>query len=95
MTANILNGKATAAHMRNKLRIEIATQVAQGHRSPGLAVVLVGTDKSSQSYVKNKRQACVEIGIKSFAYDLPEQTTQSDLLALIEQLNSHENVDDI
>lgn len=95
MTAKILDGKATAAHMRNKLRIEIAAQIAQGHRAPGLAVVLVGTDKSSQSYVKNKRNACVEVGIKSFAYDLPEQTTQKDLLNLIEKLNDDQNVDGI
>lgn len=95
MTAQILDGKATAAHLRNKLRLEIDTQIMQGHRPPGLAVVLVGTDKSSQSYVRNKRQACVEVGIKSFAYDLPEQTTQEELLALIDQLNHDSNVDGI
>lgn len=95
MTAQILDGKSTAAHMRNKLRLEIDTQVAQGHRAPGLAVVLVGTNKSSQSYVRNKRQACVDVGIKSFAYDLPEQTTQEELLLLIDQLNHDENVDGI
>ncbi len=95
MTAKILDGKATAAHMRNELRNEITALITQGHRRPGLAVVLVGTDKSSQSYVKNKRNACDEIGIKSIAHDLTEQTTQKDLLDLIEKLNDDENVDGI
>src|SRR5699024_9032733 len=66
-----------------------------GLRPPGLAVILLGTDPASQAYVRSKRRACEEVGFKSLAYDLPADTTQSDLLALIDQLNADATVDGI
>ena len=69
--------------------------VAKGHRRPGLAVVLVGSDPASCVYVRNKRRACEEVGIKSFAYDLSADTTQEQLDALIDELNNNDEVDGI
>ncbi|MGC8737176.1 MAG: bifunctional methylenetetrahydrofolate dehydrogenase/methenyltetrahydrofolate cyclohydrolase FolD [Candidatus Hydrogenedens sp.] len=59
---------------------------------PGLAVVLVGDNPASQIYVRNKRKTCEELGIRSFAYDLPQQTSESDLLKLVDKLNCNREV---
>lgn len=95
MTARILDGKTIAAQRRQRVKNLIEAHVAQGHRAPGLAVVLVGQDPASQVYVGSKRKACAEAGIKSYAYDLPESTTQHDLLELVDQLNARDDVDGI
>ncbi|NLK85158.1 MAG: bifunctional methylenetetrahydrofolate dehydrogenase/methenyltetrahydrofolate cyclohydrolase FolD [Aeromonadales bacterium] len=95
MTASIIDGKAIAKDLRAQLKVTVDEMVAKGFRQPGLAVVLVGSDPASQVYVRNKRRACEDVGIKSFAYDLPETTTQAELDALIDELNQNPEVDGI
>lgn len=95
MTAKIIDGKNIAKQLREDLRKTVEAKVEKGFRRPGLAVVLVGSDPASQVYVRNKRKACEDVGIKSFAYDLPESTSQAELDALIEELNNNPEVDGI
>lgn len=95
MTAQIISGTALAKEMKSAIAEQITQQVAKGARAPGLAVILVGSDPASEVYVSNKRKSCAEIGIYSKSYDLPEQTSEADLLALIEQLNQDESIDGI
>lgn len=95
MPASIISGKELAALKKNELNQRIQNHLAQGHRPPGLAVILVGSDPASFIYVTNKRKACDEVGITSFSYDLPESTTQEELLDLIHQLNNSTEIDGI
>ncbi|KAA3626054.1 MAG: bifunctional methylenetetrahydrofolate dehydrogenase/methenyltetrahydrofolate cyclohydrolase FolD [Proteobacteria bacterium] len=95
MTAQLIDGKSVAASIRQQLRGEIAQRVASGKRAPGLAVILVGSDAASQVYVRNKRRGCEEVGVASFSYDLPAETTQEELLARIAELNANPEVDGI
>lgn len=95
MTASLLSGKQCAAHRSELLKQQIAAHVAQGHRPPGLAVILIGEDPASIVYVNNKRKACLEAGIHSEAWDLPANTSQAELLALIDSLNTSEVIDGI
>jgi len=91
----LLDGKSVAAKERRKAA-ERARDFASRHgRAPGLAVVKVGDDPASAVYVRNKRKACEDAGILSFAHDLPAGTSETELLALIEQLNRDERVDGI
>lgn len=82
-----------------KIKSDVASEIehytAQGKRAPGLAVILVGADPASQIYVGSKRKSCEEIGILSQSYDLPETTTQAELLALIDKLNNDKTIDGI
>ncbi len=94
MTAKIIDGKALASEVRAKLKDRVNALVEKGHR-PGLAVILVGEDPASQVYVRNKLRSSEEVGIKSFAYRLAKETTQDELLALIEKLNRDSAVDGI
>jgi len=93
--AQILDGKAVAANIREELAAVIGERVHRGYRPPGLAVVLVGSDPASQIYVRNKRAACDRTGIRSFSYDLPEGVSQEELLAVIAELNADPEVDGI
>lgn len=95
MTAQIIDGKAVAKELRAQLKEQVAAKVAEGARSPGLAVILVGADPASQVYVRNKRKACDDVGIKSFSYDLPADTTQEDLEKLIDECNANSEIDGI
>ncbi len=95
MTANIIDGKAIAAELRKNIRQQVDARLQQGQRAPGLAVILVGQDPASEVYVRNKRRACEDTGIISLAHDLPADTSQQNLLALIDQLNADTNVDGI
>jgi len=95
MTAKILDGKAVAAKERQKSAARAADFLSRFGRAPGLAVVKVGDDPASAVYVRNKRKACEECGIASFAHDLPATTSRTELLALIERLNRDEAVDGI
>jgi len=95
MTAQILDGKAVAAKERTKSAARAADFFSKHGRAPGLAVVKVGEDPASAVYVRNKRKACEECGIASFAHDLPATTTREDLLALIRTLNTDDRVDGI
>jgi len=91
----LLDGKSVAAKERRKAA-ERARDFASRHgRAPGLAVVKVGDDPASAVYVRNKRKACEDAGILSFAHDLPAGTSETELLALIDQLNRDERVDGI
>ncbi len=94
MTAKIIDGKALASEVRAKLKDRVTTLVEKGHR-PGLAVILVGDDPASQVYVRNKLRSSEEVGIQSFAYRLAKETTQEELLALIDKLNQDSAVDGI
>ncbi|MDV2079457.1 bifunctional methylenetetrahydrofolate dehydrogenase/methenyltetrahydrofolate cyclohydrolase FolD [Marinobacter xestospongiae] len=95
MTAKLINGKEIAAQVRQQVAAGVEARRQQGLRAPGLAVVLVGNDPASQVYVGNKRKACEEAGIVSLSYDLPEDTSQDALEALIEELNENTAVDGI
>jgi methylenetetrahydrofolate dehydrogenase (NADP+)/methenyltetrahydrofolate cyclohydrolase len=95
MTARLIDGRAIAREIRDEVRVRIDERRAQGHRPPGLAVVLVGRDQASQIYVRNKRTACEEVGITARDYDLPQATTESALLGLIAELNADPAIDGI
>jgi methylenetetrahydrofolate dehydrogenase (NADP+)/methenyltetrahydrofolate cyclohydrolase len=95
MTARILDGKAIAAGIRDRIRQQVTERLSAGKRAPGLAVVLLGTDPASHVYVNNKRKACSEAGILSQAYMLPAETSQAELLRLIDKLNQDATVDGI
>ncbi|MEO5702963.1 MAG: tetrahydrofolate dehydrogenase/cyclohydrolase catalytic domain-containing protein, partial [Gammaproteobacteria bacterium] len=95
MSAQIIDGKAIAARLRQTLKQGVAQRVSKNLRAPGLAVVLVGNDAASEIYVASKRAACAEVGIVSLAYDLPVTTQQDELLALIDNLNKKPEVDGI
>ena len=95
MTANIIDGKAVAKQVRSAVAERVSERVAQNLRAPGLAVVLVGQDPASQVYVGSKRKACEEVGFISKSFDLPADTTEQALLALIDELNVDGEVDGI
>ncbi len=90
----IIDGKEIAARMRHEIA-EDAARLKSGGTTPGLAVVLVGEDPASRVYVSMKEKACAEAGIFSDEHKLPAQTSQADLLALIERLNRDERIDGI
>ena len=87
----IIDGKAIAAELRADLKNKIERSVER----PGLAVIIVGEDPASQIYVRNKIKACGELGIRSYAYALPETTPQAELETLLDKLGKDENVDGI
>lgn len=95
MTAQIIDGKQIAAAVRSEVRQRIDARLAERKRPPGLAVILIGSDPASQVYVRNKRKACDEVGIESRSYDLPVQTTQHELVTLIDELNHDSTIDGI
>ena len=94
MTAQIIDGKQVAADMRAELKEKVAELKGQGV-TPGLAVVLVGDDPASKSYVTAKERACEEIGIYSDDNRLPIDTTEADLLTLVEKLNKDPKINGI
>ena len=87
MTARIIDGKAIAADVRREVADE-AAQLTEAGTTPGLATVLVGDDPASAVYVRNKRKACAEAGIKAWDHDLPASTPQAELLELLHDLNT-------
>ncbi|ATF74603.1 bifunctional methylenetetrahydrofolate dehydrogenase/methenyltetrahydrofolate cyclohydrolase FolD [Pasteurella multocida] len=95
MTAQVISGTELSKTIKSQVAQKIETYTQQGKRSPGLAVILVGADPASQVYVGSKRKSCAEIGIQSKSYDLPETTQESELLALIDELNADTTVDGI
>lgn len=94
MTAQIIEGKKIAAEIREELQAEIARLKARGI-VPGLGVVLIGADPASQSYVTAKERACADIGIYSDDNRLPAETTQADLLALVDRMNRDPRINGI
>jgi methylenetetrahydrofolate dehydrogenase (NADP+)/methenyltetrahydrofolate cyclohydrolase len=95
MTAKLIDGKAIAANLRQQIAQRVAQRREQGLRTPGLAVILVGSDPASQVYVSHKRKDCEEVGFISQAYDLPSETTQTELTDLIDRLNDDPAIDGI
>jgi methylenetetrahydrofolate dehydrogenase (NADP+)/methenyltetrahydrofolate cyclohydrolase len=95
MSAQILDGKAIAAEVRQGVQQRVAGILAAGRRPPGLAVVLVGDNPASEVYVRNKRKACAEVGFYSEMHALPADLPQAELLALVDRLNAQENIDGI
>ena len=95
MTAKIIDGKAIALTLRAKIRDGVERRRAAGQRPPGLAVIMVGDDPASHVYVRNKRRACAEVGIRSFSHDVPADISESALLDLIDTLNANNEVDGI
>lgn len=95
MTAQLIDGKAIAAEVRQTVKRRIEDRLGAGLRRPGLAVILVGQDPASEIYVRNKRRACDEAGVLSRSYDLPADTPEKELLKLVEALNNDEEIDGI
>src|SRR5579862_9571189 len=95
MTARLIDGRQLAGEVKHQVRAGIEALMTAGGRRPGLAVVKVGDDPASAVYVRNKRRACEEVGILSLAYDLPADTSEARLLALIDALNHDPRVDGI
>lgn len=95
MSAQIIDGKAIAQAVRSQVAEGVAERTRAGKRAPGLAVILVGANPASQVYVGSKRRACEEVGFISKSYDLPKDTTEQHLLALIDELNNDATVDGI
>ena len=94
MTAEIIDGKQIALDIRAEVKEETKTLVDQGV-TPGLATVLVGDDPASAVYVRSKRKACADAGIKAWDHDLPASTPQQDLLDLLADLNADDAVNGI
>ncbi len=95
MGAQIIDGKAIAAELKQSLKKATDLRLAAGKRRPGLAVILVGGDPASRIYVGSKRRSCEEVGFKSDSHDLPETTSEQELLNLIETLNNDDEIDGI
>jgi methylenetetrahydrofolate dehydrogenase (NADP+)/methenyltetrahydrofolate cyclohydrolase len=91
----VVDGMALANDLRERMTREIAQLAASGRRAPCLAVVLVGDDPASASYIKGKRRACARLGMDSVEHKLAGDATQADLLALVDKLNRDAGVDGI
>ncbi len=95
MTAKIIDGKTIAASEQERVRLGVVAHIAAGNPAPGLATVLVGADPASQVYVRNKRESCKRLGIRSEHVDLPPTVSQAELLAHVDRLNADEAIDGI
>lgn len=91
----LLDGKALAAQIQTDLADAVQVFTAQGHRPPGLAVIMVGDNPASAAYVRNKERACSRVGIASYGKHLPATVSQQEVADLIQQLNVDPNVDGI
>lgn len=95
MTAKILHGDQIAKQLREQIAQDIRQRTKQGYRVPMLAVILVGDDPASHVYVRNKKNACDHVGIRTIDYQLSAATSQMELIALIHKLNQDPEVDGI
>ncbi|CDG00503.1 bifunctional methylenetetrahydrofolate dehydrogenase/methenyltetrahydrofolate cyclohydrolase FolD [Avibacterium paragallinarum] len=95
MTAKIISGVELSKNIKCEITRKIQQYLRQGKRAPGLAVILVGSDPASQIYVESKRKNCEELGMYSKSYDLPQNTTENELLNLIDELNHDPLIDGI
>ncbi len=93
--AQLIDGKQISAQVKEQVRLETAELIEKHGVQPGLAVVIVGNDPASRVYVNNKKKACETVGFQSFEYALPEETTQEELLELVETLNNDPKVNGI
>ena len=92
--ARIIDGKKISQEIKDELKEKAASLQAQG-KTGALAVIQVGEDPASSVYVRYKKNACAYIGIESLAYELPEETTEQELLDLVKKLNADDNVNGI
>lgn len=92
MTATLIDGKSIAAEIRSGIASEVQGAVAAGKPRPGLATVLVGDNPASHTYVRAKRKACAEVGIDSFAHELPAGAAQAEVEQLVSSLNADPRV---
>ena len=92
MSAAIISGKQVSLELRQKLKAEAEIFARESGIKPGLAVIIVGEDPASTVYVRNKHKACLELGYYSEVHELPESTSEQELLALIETLNAKEEI---
>ena len=90
--AIIIDGKATSLAMKEELKTKIDAFVSETGVTPGLAVIIVGNNPASAVYVRNKENACGAVGIRSETFRLPEETTETELLALVEKLNTEKSI---
>ena len=95
MTATLIDGTAIAADVRLTIAARVAELVAATGRKPGLATVLVGEDPASQAYVRMKGKNCLEVGMESFSYKLPAESTQEEVEGLLRDLNANPDVNGI
>ena len=95
MAAQVLDGNAVARAIRADIAAKVRERAARGQRPPGLAVVLVGDDPGSIIYVRLKRKDCEQVGFKTTVRHLPENTSEAQLLALVEELNASPDIDGI
>lgn len=86
--AILIDGKAISASVREEMKAEVAAMETK----PGLAVIIVGNDPASKTYVKNKKKGCEQVGFYSEVHELPESTTQQELIALVNKLNGDEKI---
>lgn len=92
MTATIIDGKKFAEEIRTGVAQKVRERTAEGKPTPGLATVLVGDNPASQTYVRSKHKACQQAGIRSFGHQLPAESSEEEIIRLIEQLNQDETV---
>lgn len=95
MAARIIDGKAVAAAVRQRVAVEVIEFEKERGRIPQLVTVIVGDDPASEVYVAGKHRACKEVGLRSAHHGLPAETTEAELLDLVEQLNRDDDVDGI
>ena len=95
MTAKLIDGKKIAEKIISEIKDKVITNQSEGIAPPGLAVIQVGKDPASSVYVRNKRKACEEVGMKSFNYDLDKSTSQQELIELVDSLNKNAEVNGI
>ena len=95
MTAQLIDGKAVAAQVHERVRLAVASRLAAGQRAPALATVLVGADPASEIYVRNKRLTCEKTGIRSVPTHLDATISEAELLAVVDQLNADDSIDGI
>ena len=93
--AEIIDGKLVSQSIREQIKLEVENLKAQHSIIPGLAVILVGENPASCVYVRNKHKACIDAGINSYEINLPDSTTEDELLAKIDELNNNPEVDGI
>jgi len=92
MTAQLIDGKATAATIQEEIKVEVERLKAEHDIVPGLATVLVGENPASQFYVRSKQKRCAEVGIQSFGHNLPESASQEEVDGLVAELNADPKV---
>ena len=92
MSAKLIDGNQIAATIHNEIKLSVEAMKASSGKVPGLATVLVGTRKDSQTYVRMKKKACAKVGIASFGYDLPENISQEELRSFVRELNTNPDV---